>query len=79
MLEKPGTERANLTNKSMTNKQKQQQKRAAIVEAIERSHKHMAVKMPAAYHSQLKSEAKDKGMLLSGYVLGLIKLGKGEA
>jgi hypothetical protein len=39
----------------------------------------MAVKMPAAYHNQLKSEAKDKGMLLSGYVLGLIKLGKGEA
>jgi hypothetical protein len=63
----------------MTNKLKQKTRRAAIAETIERSHKHMAVKMPAAYHNQLKSEAKDKGMLLSGYVLGLIKLGKGEA
>jgi hypothetical protein len=79
MLEKPGTERANLTNKFMTNKLKQKQRRAVIAETITRSHKHMAVKMPSAYHSQLKSEAKDKGMLLSGYVLGLIKLGKGEA
>jgi hypothetical protein len=63
----------------MTNKLKQKQRRAIIAETITRSHKHMAVKMPSAYHSQLKSEAKDKGMLLSGYVLALIKLGKGEA
>jgi hypothetical protein len=63
----------------MTNKLKQKTRRAIIAETIERSHKHMAVKMPAAYHRQLKSEAKDKGMLLSGYVLGLIKIGKGEA
>ena len=63
----------------MTNKIRQKQRRAIIAETIERSHKHMAVKMPAAYHAKLKTEAKDKGMLLSGYVLGLIKLGKGEA
>jgi hypothetical protein len=63
----------------MTNKLKQKTRRAIIAETITRSHKHMAVKMPAAYHSQLKDEAKAKGMLLSGYVLGLIKIGKGEA
>jgi len=63
----------------MTNKQKQKTRRAVIAETIERSHKHMAVKMPSAYHAKLKNEAKDKGMLLSGYVLGLIKLGKGDS
>jgi len=63
----------------MTNKIKQKQRRAIIAETIAKSHKHMAVKMPAAYHAKLKSEAKEKGMLLSGYVLCLIKLGKGEA
>ena len=62
----------------MTNKLKQKTRRATIVDAIERSSKYMAVKMPSAYHSQLKDEAKAKGMLLSGYVLGLIKIGKGE-
>jgi hypothetical protein len=63
----------------MTNKLKQETRRAAIAETIERSHKHMAVKMPSSYHAKLKDEAKQKGMLLSGYVLSLIKIGKGEA
>jgi len=63
----------------MTNNKQKQQRRVAIAETIAKSHKHMAVKMPSAYHSQLKDEAKSKGMLLSGYVLSLIKIGKGEA
>jgi len=62
-----------------TNKQKQKQRRAIIAETIERSHKLMAVKMPTAYHAQLKREANEKGMLLSGYALSLIRIGKGES
>ena len=57
----------------MTRKEQKKEIKATI--AAHEPHKIMAVKMTADYHAELKSEAKAKGMILSAYVLGLIKSG----
>ena len=58
----------------MTRKEQREQRQATL--AAHEPFKLMAVKMSSDYHAALKSAAKAKGMLLSAYVLGLIKKGR---
>ena len=62
----------------MSTKKQQAKKRREIIAASikERTHKNLSVKMPLDYADKLKKEARDKRMLLSGYVLSLIEKGK---